>query len=103
MIAEFCVIPVGGGTHFSGRLAKILRLVDASGLDYKLGPMGTCVEGSWEEVMALIDKCRRAVLSDHQRVWISIKVDDRKGSPRKKRLSAKVDSVVEKSGRCLKT
>ena len=102
MIAEFSILPMGGGIHLSSRLAKVLSLVHASGLDYKLGPMGTSVEGSWDQVMRLIKRCYRQVLSDHDRVWLSIKVDGwREGKTR--RLARKVDRVVRKSGRRLKT
>jgi uncharacterized protein (TIGR00106 family) len=101
MIAEFCIIPIGGGSHFSARLAKVLKIVDASGLDYKLGPMGTSVEGEWDEVMRLIKKCQQALLAESDRVWISIKVDSSKGT--KKRLAHKVESVIEKAGKPLRT
>ena len=104
MIAEFCIIPIGGGSRFSGRLAKVLQLVDSSGLDYRLGPMGTSVEGGWDEVMGLIKRCHRLLLAESDRVWMTIKIDDRKDKRKGRgRLSAKVESVVRKSGRCLKT
>ena len=32
-------------------------MIDRSGLAYKLGPLGTCIEGEWVEVMAVITQC----------------------------------------------
>ena len=101
MIAEFCVIPIGGGgSHFSSRLAKVMRLINSSGLDCRLGPMGTSVEGGWDEVMGLIKRCHNLLRAESDRVWVSIKIDDKKGKGG--RLSAKVSSVVRKSGRKLR-
>ncbi len=101
MIAEFCIIPLGGEIHFSSRLGRMLLLVEARGLDYRLGSMGTSVEGSWEEVMGLIKKCLNCARKESDRVWLSIKIDDKRGKGA--RLAAKVESVVRKSGRALKT
>ncbi|MBV8077683.1 MAG: thiamine-binding protein, partial [Planctomycetaceae bacterium] len=49
MIAEFAVFPLDGD-HMSEDVAKVIKTLEATGLDYRLGPMGTCVEGTWEQV-----------------------------------------------------
>ncbi|OGR96358.1 MAG: hypothetical protein A2902_07205 [Elusimicrobia bacterium RIFCSPLOWO2_01_FULL_64_13] len=101
MIAQFSLIPLGTKTDsLSGALAKAVRIVAESGLPYKTGPMGTAVEGSWEEVTGLIDRCRKAVLEENPRVLISISIDDRKGKGG--RLEGKVESLEEKAGIRLK-
>ena len=38
MLAELSIIPVGGSPHSSGELAKVLKLVEKSGLAYQLNP-----------------------------------------------------------------
>ena len=38
-------------------MARCLDLIDKSGLPYQLGPLGTCVEGEWDEVMNVIRLC----------------------------------------------
>lgn len=101
MIVEFSVIPMGGWTSMSGRLAKVMRLIDSSGLDYRVGAMGTSVEGGWDEVMRLIKRCHRLLLVGNPRVLTHILIDDRKGA--RGRLSGKVTSVLRKSGRSLKS
>lgn len=45
MVVEFSVVPVGGGEELAGPIARILDLVDRSGLPYRLTAMGTIVEG----------------------------------------------------------
>jgi hypothetical protein len=32
MLAELSIMPIGGDSHTSGKLAEILKLIDASGL-----------------------------------------------------------------------
>ena len=79
MIAEFSTIPLGTGVQMSKRLAKVMRLIDQSGLDYRVGSMGTSIEGGWDEVMRLIRRCHQALLSTSPRVLTHISIDDRKG------------------------
>jgi uncharacterized protein (TIGR00106 family) len=100
MIAEFSIVPLGAGSSIGREISGALRLVDESGLPYKLNPMGTVVEGGWEEVMALIRKCHATVLGNNDRVITTIRIDDRKG--RTDMLESKTLSVEEKLGRRLR-
>lgn len=101
MVVEFSVIPMGRGIGISSELAKVMRLVDDSGLDYRVGPMCTVLEGEWGPVMELIQRCHQRVRVGSARVMTTIKIDDRKGA--QSRMTGKVASVVQKSGRRLKT
>jgi uncharacterized protein YqgV (UPF0045/DUF77 family) len=56
--------------------------------------MGTCVEGDWNDVMALVSRCFQALEKDCNRISLSLKADFRKGSSG--RLRSKVASVREK-------
>lgn len=100
MVAQFSILPVGE-LSMSRTLSRVMRIIDDSGLDYRVGPMGTSVEGSWEKVMRLIRRCHEAVLTNHSRVYTTISMDDRKGTHGA--LSKKILSVIEKSGRPLKS
>ena len=91
MIAEFSVIPVGAGVSTSTYVAKVIKLVDESGLPYKLNPMGTVVEGEWAQVMDLIERCHNLIYADVERVLTSITIDDRRGKT--DRINQKVASV----------
>ena len=57
MLAEFSITPVGAGESVSRYVAKCLKIVEESGLDYKMNPMGTVVEGDFDEVISLISRC----------------------------------------------
>ena len=44
------------GESVSEYVGRCLEVIDASGLEYRLGPMGTCIEGEFDDVMAVINK-----------------------------------------------
>jgi len=100
-IAEFSISPTGKGVSVSEYVARCLDLVDRSGLAYRLNPMGTVVEGPFDDVMALISKCHKAVAADCDRVSTIIKIDDRKGA--RNQIEDKVTKVERLVGRKLRT
>jgi uncharacterized protein (TIGR00106 family) len=85
----------------SAFVARVLDIVDRSGLPYQLTPMGTIIEGETvAEVLAVIDEAYRELQQDCGRVYSSIKIDWRKGAVA--RLHNKISSVEQKLGRKLK-
>ncbi len=99
MLAEFHVVPIGTGESMSEQIAKLFKLVEAGGLPYKATPMGTVIEGEWDEVMGLIKKCHQTLLAEWPRVLTSISIDDR--GEKKGMLEGKLKSVEEKLGKKL--
>ncbi len=97
VLAEFSMSPLDKGESVSTYVARSIEIVAASGLPYRLGPMGTCVEGEWDEVMAVIRKCHERMSQDCARITCSIKIDSRRGHDG--RLAAKVDKVEAILGR----
>ena len=103
MLAELEIIPVGTkSASLSGGLVDVAKLVDASGLDYRVGPMGTVVEGEWDQILALAKRCHQAVLQTADRVLTTIRIDDRKDHPGSGRIVQKVQSLESKVGKPLK-
>jgi uncharacterized protein (TIGR00106 family) len=100
MLAVFSIVPVGAGSSIGDQLAGVLKIVDSSGLPYKVNPMGTVVEGEWDEVMTLVRKCHEAVMKTGERAITTIAVDDRKGKPN--RIEEKVKSIERRIGKALK-
>lgn len=100
MIAEFSVVPIGRGESLAGPVARVLDIVDKSGLPYQLTAMGTLVEGDWDEVLALIQRCHEAMRGEAGRVSTHITIDDRPGTSG--RIAGKVRDVEESLGRPLK-
>ena len=93
-IVEFSIFPLGKGESLSPYVARALKLIQDSGLPYELNPMGTCVEGEWNDVMALVKRCFQALEKDCNRITLSLKADYRKGPAG--RMISKVVSVREK-------
>ncbi len=100
MIAHFRVVPIGKGNSLSSQVAEVLKIVDESGINYKLHSMGTILEGDWDEILKLIKKCHERTLEDSDRVLTTITIDDRKG--KSGRIVGKVQSVERKLGKELK-
>ncbi len=93
--------PLGKGESVSKYVARVVDVVDRSGLPYVLTPMGTIVEGeSWEEVMEVLKEGFERLKEDCPRVSITMKIDYREG--KSGRLKSKVESVQEKIGREIK-
>ena len=101
LLIELSMSPLDKGPSVSKWVARSLEIIDRSGLDYRLGPMGTCIEGEWDEVMAVVRKCLRRMSRDCVRITFSIKGDWRKG--KKGRLASKVAAVEKIAGRRLRT
>ncbi len=100
ILVEFSLTPIDKGESVSPYVARSIDIIDKSGLPYKVGPMGTCVEGEWDEVFGLIKKCFEKMSEDCNRISISIKADYRKG--KRGRLEGKIKSLEEKLGREVK-
>ncbi len=94
MLAEFSVYPLGKKEGLSEEVARFVKIVQESGLDYQLTSMGTILEGDWDGVMETIRKCHFALKEDFDRIETTVKIDDQVG--RENRLTDKVRSVEEK-------
>ncbi|MBS1235085.1 MAG: putative cytosolic protein [Nitrospirae bacterium] len=100
MLIEFSIVPIGTSSSLSARVAEVLDIVDSSGLPYKLTPMGTIVEGEWNDLMRLVRQCHRKMMKNEERVLTRILIDDRKGKTG--RMDRKIRSVEKRLGRSLK-
>ncbi|HIP99057.1 TPA: MTH1187 family thiamine-binding protein [Candidatus Bipolaricaulota bacterium] len=94
VVCEFSLVPLGAGESISAQVARCVKIVRESGLPHLLTPMGTILEGEWDQVFSVIKRCRDELRRDFNRVLISIRVDDREAPPG--RLQGKVRSVEEK-------
>lgn len=94
VIVEFSIFPMDKGESLSPYVARAMKLIQDSGLPYELNPMGTCVEGDWNDVMSLVDRCFQELQKDCKRISLALKADYRKGSAG--RMKTKVESVRAK-------
>jgi len=101
VLLEFSMSPLSQGESVSAYVARSLDIIDRSGLPYQLTPMGTIIEGEWDEVMRVVTACFEAMSADCSRVSTSIRIDYRKGPGG--RLKSKVESIERQLGRRLST
>jgi len=101
VLLEFSMSPFDKGESVSQYVARSIDIIDKSGLPYRLTPMGTILEGEWDEVMKVVTACFERMRQDCNRVSTSIRIDYRAGKGG--RLKSKIDSIEEKLGRKLST
>jgi uncharacterized protein (TIGR00106 family) len=101
LLLEFSMYPTDKGASVSSYVARSLEIIDRSGLPYRLGPMGTTLEGEYDEVMAVVRACYERMSEDCDRIACQLKLDWRRGGSG--RLEGKVDSLRRITGRDLRT
>ncbi len=96
MLADLVIVPIGNGTHTSTSLAEALKIIKDSGLPYQLTPTSTCIEGTWDEIMALAKRCHEAVRADSPHLTTVLRLEDDAGQTGK--LAENIISVEEEAG-----
>lgn len=100
MLLERSVIPLGRGRSISADLAELVKIIDASGLDYRLTAAGTLIEGNWDQLLDTARRCHLTMRQKTERVITLMKIDDYE--ERTGRLTAAVKSIEEKLGKAVK-
>ena len=100
MLAEFSVVPIGAGESVSQYVAECLKIVESSKVNYRINPMGTVLEGDFDQVMAVIRSCHMRVMEMALRAVTTVKIDDRRD--KQVTLDSKIESVEAKIGKELK-
>ncbi len=77
-IVELSIFPMDKGISVSPYVARVLRIIESSGLPYELNAMGTCIEGEWPEVSTVVDQCFSDLQKDCDRIYLTLKADYRK-------------------------
>ena len=101
VLLEFSMSPLGKGESVGEYVSRSLQIIDKSGVEYRLNPMGTVLEGEWDEVFDVVRQCYERMSKDCARISCTMKVDYRKGHTG--RLSGKVASVEKRLKKKLKT
>ena len=98
VLVEFAMFPTDKGESVSQYVARIIKMIDESGVPYKLTPMGTVFETeTMEEALKIIGEAYKQLEPDCNRVYSVVKFDIRKG--KSNRLVQKIKSVENKLGK----
>ena len=101
MLADLSIIPVGRSPHTSDTLASVLKIIKDSGLAYQLTPTSTCIEGSWDEIMAVVRRCHEVARDEtpHVVTLLKLESDDRSLD----KMNNNIASVEEQAGESFRT
>ena len=101
VLLEFAMFPTDKGESVSTYVSRIIDMIDKSGVEYQLTPMGTIIEcESIDEALEVIKNAYECLEEDCARVYSSLKFDIRKD--KNKRLASKLASIEETLGRKVK-
>jgi uncharacterized protein (TIGR00106 family) len=89
------------GESLSKYVSRSLKIIDESGVPYRLNPMGTVLEGEFEEVMNVVKQCYETMRKDCKRITCGIKIDYREG--KSGRLESKIAAIEKNLGKEMKT
>ncbi|UCD16311.1 MAG: MTH1187 family thiamine-binding protein [Candidatus Zixiibacteriota bacterium] len=101
MLIQFAMFPTAGSESVSGEVSQIIDIIDKSGLPYRTSAMSTVIEGEWDEITELINKCRLKLRENNRRVYMVMTMDDRKDA--RNRLFGKVESLEKKLNKKIKS
>ncbi len=101
MLAYINITPAGTGEETKELIAKAVKIIEKSELDYQFTSMGTIIEGEWDEIIFLVKKCHDEIKTFADRIVTTITIDDRKDL--KNRLKNNVLEVEYAIGGNLKT
>ncbi|MBN2723547.1 MAG: MTH1187 family thiamine-binding protein [Deltaproteobacteria bacterium] len=99
ILCDFSMYPLDAEGGLSAFVAKSIEIIEESGIPYKLSPMSTTIEGSFDDCMACIKKCFDTMSESSKRIAFQIKVDYRHG--RINGMNQKIQSVEKKLGHSL--
>ena len=103
MLVAISISPSGGPQDdsetggVSASVAEAVRVIRDSGLPHETNAMFTNIEGSWDDVMAVVKKAVFAVAETSPRVGLVLKADLRAGHDTGQ-LTAKVERIEEHLG-----
>jgi uncharacterized protein (TIGR00106 family) len=101
VLVEFAMFPTDKGESVSKYVSQVIDYIDKSNISYMLTPMGTILEGEWDDVMKVIDGCFKILQPQANRIYSTIKVDYRKG--RKSGMTSKTAKIKKLIDRDIKT
>lgn len=96
VLLELAMFPTDKGVSVSEYVSKLIKHIKESGITYQLTPMGTIIEGEWDDVFKLVDDCFKILQPHSDRIYSTIKIDYRKGQ--KDRMKSKINSIIDKIG-----
>ena len=97
VLVEFAMFPMDKGESVSSYVSRIIKVIDESGVTYKLTPMGTVYETeTMDEALSVLKRSYEILEPDCNRIYSMVKFDIRKN--RSNRMKEKIASIESKLG-----
>jgi uncharacterized protein YqgV (UPF0045/DUF77 family) len=74
VIVELSVVPMGGNGQVNGQIAKLLNIVDKTGLFYQRSQNVTCIEGEWNDISKVIYACYEQVQEESPQGFLKVSI-----------------------------
>lgn len=95
IICELVVVTYDIGPSLSPFVAQVIDVINQDkSVEHLLTPMGSVIEGKYDDVMDLIRTIFHKFAPDYERLGITLKIDFR--ASKQNRIKGKVQSVNEK-------
>jgi len=95
VICELVMVTYDIGPSLSPFVAEVIKEIKKyRKVTHILTPMGSVLEGQWQDVMVLIDNLFQKFSPDFERLGITLKIDYRRS--KQNRIEGKIKSVQEK-------
>ena len=95
VLMEFAIFPTDKGESVSKYVSKVIKMIDDSGINYQLTPMGTIIESdTLQEALEVINNSYKILEPYSNRVYATVKFDIRKN--RTDAMTSKIESIVSK-------
>lgn len=96
------MFPTDCGSSVSEYVSRIVKMIDASGYDYRLSPMASIVETeSLQEALSLVEKAYSLIEDAGNRVYCTATFDIQTNKPMG-RITGKVTSIENRIGKIKK-
>ncbi len=82
VVVDFQIIPLGVGPSLSPYIAEVEKVLQEAGLVTRVHAMGTNIEGEWDEIAVVVQRCHdRLAQMGATRIASSVKISDRRDEP----------------------
>jgi len=74
VLVELSIIPLSGNGQTNDRVDQVLNIVDETGLLHERTHNGTCIEGDWNDISALIYTCYQRVQEQYPQGFLKVSI-----------------------------
>ena len=74
VLVELSVVQLGGHVQTNDQISKVQNIVEKTGLFSQRTHNGTCIEGEWNDISALIYACYERVQEQYPQGFLQVSI-----------------------------